>query len=251
MSVNVVTVKNLFFRYEACDVLSDVSFSVKEGDYVGIVGPNGSGKTTLIKIILGLLKPSQGDVLLFDEPAESFTKWELIGYLPQRMVNLNPRFPASVKEVVGMGLLSRKKFPRHISPQDERDIKNALETVGIVHLIHTPFGDISGGQQQRVLVARALVNRPSLLILDEPTNTLDPEMRDRFFSLLDTLNKEKNLTTLLVTHDIGNIGIYASKLLYLDKRVIFYGSFDEFCRSDEVTEYFGTFAQHIICHRHT
>jgi zinc transport system ATP-binding protein len=112
------------------------------------------------------------------------------------------------------------------------------------------IGDLSGGQQQRVLVARAIVNEPELLILDEPTTALDPETREKFFHTLQELNQNKKVTIILITHDIGSIGKYASKLLYLDKRIIFYGSFEDFCSSADMESYFGEFAQHLICHRH-
>jgi zinc transport system ATP-binding protein len=112
------------------------------------------------------------------------------------------------------------------------------------------IGDLSGGQQQRVLAARALVNEPELLILDEPTTAFDPETRENFFRTLQELNHNKKVTVILVTHDIGSIGKFASKLLYLDKRIIFYGSFEDFCSSADMGSYFGEFAQHLICHRH-
>jgi zinc transport system ATP-binding protein len=112
------------------------------------------------------------------------------------------------------------------------------------------IGELSGGQLQRVLVARAIVNEPDLLILDEPTTALDPETREIFFNTLQKLNKSKNTTIILVTHDMGSIGKYASKLLYLDKSIIFYGSFENFCSSRDMGSYFGEFAQHLICHRH-
>ncbi|MDD5168083.1 MAG: ATP-binding cassette domain-containing protein, partial [Syntrophales bacterium] len=120
----------------------------------------------------------------------------------------------------------------------------------IADLRNKPIGALSGGQQQRVLVARAIVNHPEFLILDEPTAALDPEVRDRFFTLLDELNEQGKVTILIVTHDVGNIGQYASRLLYIDKRILFYGTFGEFCESPDVTRLFGNFSQHVICHRH-
>jgi zinc transport system ATP-binding protein len=112
------------------------------------------------------------------------------------------------------------------------------------------IGELSGGQQQRVLIAKAMVNGPELLILDEPTTALDPEGREKFFDTLRNLNEKKKLTTIMVTHDIGTIGKYASKLMYIDKKVVFFGGFDNFCASPEMSSYFGEYSQHIICHRH-
>lgn len=250
MSLDVLAVKELSFRFNSSDVLSDVSLTVHRGDYIGLVGPNGSGKTTLIKIVLGLLKPYRGRIALFGTDSAAFSQWGRIGYLPQKVSTLNPRFPATVREVVAMGILAKKRFPKYLDRSDEDVIDGALELLDIGILKQRLIGELSGGQQQRVLVARAIVNNPELLILDEPTSALDPETRERFFTLLERLNKESGITIIIVTHDIGNIGKYSSKLLYVDKSIMFYGSFDEFCGSSEITEMFGAYAQHIICHRH-
>ena len=250
MPVDVLSIENLYFRYNSRDVLSDITFSISTGDYIGLVGPNGSGKTTLIKVVLGLLKPHSGKITLFGDDANAFSEWHKIGYLPQKISSLNPRFPATVSEVVAMGLLSKKSFPKHMNRSDNTTVDSILDLLDITNLRNKPIGELSGGQQQRVLVARALVNNPEFLILDEPTDALDPEMRDRFFALMDELNKKKNVTIVIVTHDMGNIGKYTSKLLYIDKKIIFYGSFEDFCKSSEITQFFGEFSQHIICHRH-
>lgn len=245
-----VSTEGLCFSYQSNEVLTDVTFSVSPGDYVGIVGSNGSGKTTLVKLILGLLKPLKGGISVFGEDARGFSGWNTIGYLPQKATVYNPQFPATVKEIVGLGLLSRKSFPRRINPTDEKAVENVLSLLGIESIRNAPIGKLSGGQQQRVFLARALVHEPRLLILDEPTLALDPGIREKFFTTLQALNRDKGVAILLVTHDIGTIGKYASKLLYLDKRVVFYGGFDAFCASADASEYFGQFAQHIICHRH-
>jgi zinc transport system ATP-binding protein len=250
MSIDVLSIENLYFRYNSSEVLSDISFSVKAGDYIGLVGPNGSGKTTLIKIILGLLKPHSGNISIFGKDISTFSGWARIGYLPQKMSAVNPRFPATVSEVVAMGLLSKKSFPKHMNRYDDSTVDNTLDLLDIKNLKNTPIGELSGGQQQRTLVARALVNNPEFVILDEPTDALDPEMRDRFFDIMNNLNKKKKVTVIIVTHDMGNIGRYTSKLLYIDKKLIFYGSFEDFCQSSEITQFFGEFAQHVICHRH-
>jgi len=241
MPDEIITVKDLHFKYQTSEVLSDVAFGVKPGAFVGIVGPNGSGKTTLVRLILGLLKPTRGEICLGRAR---------IGYLPQKPFPYSLRFPSTAAEVVGLGLLSLKIFPKGLVKNDEAAIDWALELLGIWDIKHKLIGDLSGGQQQRVFLARALVNEPEVLILDEPTLALDPEARENFFATLKKLNDERGTTILLVTHDIGNIGRYARQLLYIDKKVVFYGGFDQFCDSSEAGEYFGEFAHHIICHRH-
>jgi zinc transport system ATP-binding protein len=250
MSVNIISVEHLSFRYNSQEVLSDISFSVHKGDYIGLVGPNGSGKTTLIKIILGLSKPGKGRIFLLGINSGEFRDWYKVGYLPQKLADFNPYFPATVKEIVSLGIFSRKKFPKRITKSDEKDIDEAMRLMEVQDIKDQLIGELSGGQQQRVLVARAIVNKPELLILDEPTTALDPEAREVFFHTLNELNMNKKVTIILVTHDIANIGKYASKLLYLDKKLIFYGSFEEFCFSENMTDYFGEFTQHLICHRH-
>lgn len=248
--MNILSMNHLSFRYNSVEILSEITFGVNSADYIGLVGPNGSGKTTLIKIILGLIKPINGDVFLFGVHPWEFGDWHRIGYLPQKINFFNPFFPATVKEIVSMGLFSGKKFPKRIRKSDEHIIEEAMELTDVMDIKDAPIGELSGGQQQRVLLARALVNKPDLLILDEPTTALDPESRENFFKTLHELNRIKNVTIIFVTHDIAHIGKYASKLLYLDKRIIFYGTFEEFCASANMTSYFGEFTQHMICHRH-
>ncbi|MBI5656046.1 MAG: metal ABC transporter ATP-binding protein [Geobacter sp.] len=246
----VIDVKGLYCRYGATHVLSDITFRVEDGDYVGIVGPNGSGKSTLVRALLGLSSRDEGEIGLFGVPLSEFEDWQQIGYLPQHFNLFTSNFPATVTEVVRLGLLSGKRFPRRISRADTARIDDILEYMGVQDLRRRRIGQLSGGQQQRVLLARAMVNQPRLLILDEPTAALDPETRDRFYSLLAEVNRERNTTILLVTHDSATIGSCASKLLYLDKRLVFYGTFREFCVSSAMTNHFGELAQHQICRLH-
>jgi len=246
----ILSVKNLSFSYGAAEVLRDVSFDVFKGDYIGLAGPNGAGKTTLIKTILGLTDKYTGAAELFGRDMRSFDSWYRIGYLPQRVNAFNPLFPATVKEVVGLGLLSRKSFPRRFTAADEEKIRRTLELMDISDLGDKLVGELSGGQQQRVFLARALVPDPELLILDEPSTALDPVSREGFYDIIKELNVEKGITSILITHDTAQIGRYANKLLYLDKKVIFYGRFGDFCHSQEMTDYFGSFSQHLICHQH-
>lgn len=250
MQVESVSVHNLSYATESTEILAGISFGVKTGDFVGLVGPNGSGKTTLIRMILGLSRPSSGNVLLFGMRPDLFTDWRKVGYLPQKVLYFDPYFPASVGEIVALGLLSKKRFPKRIDQSDEAAIIRALELMDILPIRDKLIGELSGGQQQRVLLARALVNEPEMIILDEPTSALDPETREKFFGILERLNQDRGVTIILVTHDIGTIGKYAARLLYLDKKVIFYGGFDDFCGSADMSSYFGEFSQHLICHRH-
>lgn len=239
--MNVISVDNLTFCYNGLEVISDISFSVKEGDYLGVAGPNGSGKSTLIKNILGILHPQKGCISLFGKPLISFNQWNRIGYLPQRINALNQHFPCTVEETVYMGIKERNTGA----------LKRALELMGIGHLANRLIGELSYGEQQRTMLARALINQPDLLIFDEPTTALDPETRDIFYSLTEEMNRSRGTTVILVTHDTGVIGQYARNLLYLDKKIIFFGTFKDFCASPDMSGFFGLTSQHMICHQHS
>jgi zinc transport system ATP-binding protein len=250
MQINAISIEALSFAYQGNEVLRDISCDIRAGDYVGVVGPNGSGKSTLMRCILGLNRTVQGTITLFGVPQPEFSAWDRIGFLPQGLQLFNPNFPATVEEIVRLGRLSKKRFPRRFDSSDTKAVKRALELMGISSLGNRLIGELSGGMRQRALLARALVNEPEILILDEPTTALDPETRDSFYETLRDLNSNGGATVLLVTHDSSTVGLYASKLLYLDKRLVFYGTFDEFCRSSNMTEVFGPHSQHLICRRH-
>ncbi len=250
MQIDILEATEVSCSYNGMEVLTDISFKVLPGDYLGIVGPNGSGKSTLIRAILGLMLPDKGDISLFGEEQRKFQSWQRIGYLPQRLKFFNPDFPGTVEEIVRLGLMAGKTFPRISGAEDKAAVLKALEMMGIADLGKKLIGDLSGGQQQRALLARAMVNQPDILILDEPTTALDPETREHFYSLLETLNRRDQVTLLLVTHDTWSIGKYANRFIYLDKKIIFDGSFNDFCLSSEMTAFFGEHAQHLICHRH-
>jgi len=233
----VLSVENLRFAYGPVEVLCDVTFAVEPGDYVILAGPNGAGKTTLIKTVLGLTGRYKGRVELFDQSLSGFTGWSRIGYLPQRVNAFNPLFPATVKEVVGLGLLSQKTFPRRLTRGDGLRVRQTLDRMGIADLKDKSVGELSGGQQQRVFLARALVSNPELLILDEPSTALDPQARESFLESVRKLNREQGITVILITHDTDLIGRHANKVLYLDRRVVYYGLATGLCKSPEMSRY--------------
>lgn len=248
--MNILEVKNLSFSYSSQKVLQDINFKIVPSDYIALLGPNGSGKTTLIKLALGLLAGAEKEVKLFDIPLKNFCSWQKIGYLEQK-TSAPKLMPLTAFDVVRLGLLSTKKGAKIFNANDND------KTLKIMHKLNCDiykdklFAELSGGQQQRVLLARTLINEPSFLILDEPSTALDSSSREGFFELVSHLNKEKKTTILLVTHDISQIGKYVNKFLILDKKIIFYGSKEEFCTSSEVTTYFGPYTQHIIDHLHS
>lgn len=237
---SILSVKNLTMKYGRYEVLSNINFDVEEGDYIGIVGPNGSGKTTLMKGLLGILPLYKGEINF----NEKLTRRNHIGYLPQKALTNGKLFPAKVNEIVSIGLLGNKKIPKLISKKDYEKVDLVLKKLRILDLKDKKIGNLSGGQQQRVLLARAMVSSPRILILDEPTSALDPKIREEFYELIKELNVKERVTLLLVSHDVSSIGKYTKKMLYLDRSLVFYGDYDEFCKSKEMTEYFGFFSQH-------
>jgi zinc transport system ATP-binding protein len=246
----IIKIKNLSFSYDLSNVLDNVSFSVDRGDYVAIAGPNGAGKTTLVKAILNLLGDFSGEISIFNEDNKNFKDWYKIGYLSQKTNSFNPIFPATVSEVVSLGLIANKKYPKIFDGEDKRKIESVLKELNIFDLKDKQISKISGGQQQRVFLARAMVSSPEILFLDEPSSALDPKMRQEFFDILNKLNKEKNITIILITHDTSSVANFSNKLLYVDKTLIFYGSYGDFCKSENMSDYFGHFSQHLICHQH-
>jgi zinc transport system ATP-binding protein len=241
---------NLSAGYGPAPAIEDVTLSIEAGDYVGIVGPNGSGKTTLLRTLLGLLPARTGDISLWGVPLADFRDWRKIGYLPQIAQLPFRRFPADVREVVASGRTSHLRFPKRLGVSDQAAIDRALNLLELRPVAHRMIGELSGGQFQRVCLARALAAEPELLILDEPTSALDPAFREQFYDLLTRLNRETNTTLLLVTHDSATVGAYASRLVYIDQKIVFDGTFADFCHSPRMTEYFGPAAQHLLCGRH-
>ena len=239
--------ENVRFAYGKTPVLENVSFDVKAGDYVGIIGPNGGGKTTLLKLLLGLEKGA-GKISLFNTPLATFKDWHKIGYLAQKSPVSQSRFPISAEEVVLMGLPQR--LGSAVSVGELKQVHAAMQKTRTREYAGTIFHDLSIGQQQRVLLARALVSHPEVLILDEPSTALDAQSREMFFELLGELNKQHGVTILLITHDTGEVGKHISKFMYVDKTVVFFGTKEEFCHSAAVAKHLGPFAQHTIDHLH-
>lgn len=243
-----VRVADITFGYNSVPVLEDVSFSIGRGDFLAILGPNGSGKTTLIKVILGLLKPTRGKVLIMGKPTEDFREWSKIGYVPQKATHIDPFFPASVREVVAMAFFSNKKISWPKKQTEEKAIEAALERVGMEAFRNWPIGSLSGGQQQRVFIARAIVNCPELLFLDEPTTGVDAATQEHFYEMLHLLNKDQKITIVLVTHDIGIVNKHVNKVACLNQKLVYHGSHEDFCQSEAFKTLLA--GGHLVSHTH-
>jgi len=243
-----IRVDGVSFQYGAIPVLEKVGFSISRGDFLAIIGPNGSGKTTLLKIILGLIRPTQGRVILMGRPAEEFKGWSRIGYVPQKGSHIDPFFPATVREIVAMGLLSGGPRARRRKREEEKAVALAIERVGMEAFRNRPIGELSGGQQQRVVIARALVNSPDLLFLDEPTAGVDASTQELFYEMLHQLNEAQRITIILVTHDIGIVNKHVNKVACLNQKLVYHGSHADFCRSEAFRTMLA--AGHLVSHTH-
>jgi len=232
MKEEIININDVSFAYSKQDVVKNITLTIHKGEFVGLIGPNGSGKTTLLKIMLGLLEPNKGSVKLFDKPIKKFKDWSKIGYVPQKATNIDKNFPATVQEIVLMGLLSTKKIPKIITQKDNQKIQNALELTNITNLSKARITDLSGGQQQRALIAKALVSNPLIILLDEPTTGVDQKTQENFYKLLAKLNK-KGITIVLVTHDIGRITRNVTKVASINQKLTFFGNHKEFCAKDK------------------
>jgi zinc transport system ATP-binding protein len=200
-------------------VIEDAKFSIQKGDYVGIVGPNGGGKTTLLLALLNIIPKTKGNIRLFGQNIESFSNWEKVAYVPQHAVNFDSQFPLTVKELVSLGRVNRKNLGRPLKQSDWKAVKEALEFMGIADIENRRIGQLSGGQKQRVFVAKALVRNPEIILLDEPIVGVDTKTQEKFYKKLSELNIKKNITILLVTHDLTAVFCRMSQVMCVNRRV--------------------------------
>jgi zinc transport system ATP-binding protein len=244
----VVELEDVGYRYGGVHVLEHVSLAVAPGDFLGIIGPNGSGKTTLVRLMLGLATPNTGRAGLFGVPPGDFRQWNRLGYVPQRLV-LDAGLPATVEEVVASGLGSARRPFWRSGREEERRVAAALARVDMDAHGPTRIDSLSAGQQQRIFIARALVSDPELLILDEPTAGVDPEAQTSFYGLLHDLNRDRAVTLILVSHDIGVVAKEVSKLACLNRRLIFHGPPAQFLNDAALAALYGP-AVSLVSHRH-
>ncbi len=220
--MSVIDIKNVSFAYDKQMILENINLSVEERDFLAIIGPNGGGKSTLLKLILGLLKPQKGSISVFDKaPSKSLTQ---IGYVPQN-TNVNTDFPIKVIEVVMMGHVGSKKPLFGYGKDEVLCAMGALAQVGMENFAQTKIGALSGGQRQRVMIARALCAHPKILILDEPTSSIDITGQKEIYELIKQLNQ--NITVIVVSHDISVILEYANKAAHVNKGLSYHDISDK------------------------
>ena len=214
-----VRLENVWVYYDGIPALEAINLSIESNNFLGIIGPNGGGKTTLLKVILGLIKPNRGKITVLGMPPERGRKY--IGYISQ--FNLfDHDFPVSVSEVVLMGRYNKSGLFHRYSEEDRKAAAEALKAVEMLGYKDRQIGKLSGGEQQRVFIARALVTNPQLLLLDEPTAGIDPDMQTEFYKLLHKLKEE--MAIVLVSHDISAVSIYVNEIACLNHQLFYHGS---------------------------
>jgi zinc/manganese transport system ATP-binding protein len=220
-----VSLKNVNVSFDGKWVLRNLTFSVESGEFLGIIGPNGSGKSTLMRVLLKMLKPQNGTVDILN-PSR-------LGYVPQTR-QIDPETPLTSRNFVSLGL------PHKIRPwqthEDRVTVEEALELTNSMEYADKPIGKLSGGQRQRLFLAQALVKKPQVLLLDEPTSNLDPGAQESIAAVVDKIRRERGITVLFVSHDVNLISRYADKILYMTKDSYALGTVDEIMQSEVLSK---------------
>ncbi|MCC5889316.1 MAG: metal ABC transporter ATP-binding protein [Alkalibacterium sp.] len=211
-----INVNELAFHYEDEPVLENISFEVNSGDFVMLTGENGAAKTTLLRNILGLLKPSRGNVELSTKNRRG--EKLVVGYVPQQVASFNAGFPSTVLELVQSGRYPRGKWFKRLDKEDKEHVRRSLESVGMWDMRHKKIGELSGGQKQRISIARVFATDPDLFVLDEPTTGMDSQSREEFYRLLKHNSKVHGKGILMVTHDHEELRQFANKHIELIRK---------------------------------
>lgn len=254
MTHPVFEIKNLSYTYkdklEQTPALKNVNLEIDKGDFVALVGPNGSGKTTLIKLILGVLKAQQGEIYINGKKSRKYAAWNEIGYVSQKSNSFQKGFPATVSEVILSGLTKGKGLFKRFNKEDKKKLLDVLDLLDISDLKDKNISLLSGGQTQRVFIARALINNPTILVLDEPTVGIDTKHVKEFYEVLFKL-KQEHVTILLVTHDIGVVVDHADEVACLNEHLHFHGTNQEFKHlgEAELSKIYG-FPLQLVSHDH-
>lgn len=239
--LNIVEIEHLTVQYPDVRALDDVSFTVKEGDFLGIIGPNGAGKSTLFASMLGLNTKYKGTIKFFGQDIRKSRNYlKEIGYVPQKPI-FEKNFPATVTDVVKMSLQKES---------NEKNIDNILQQLWIHELRDRRIGDLSGGQQQRVFIAKALVNNPKILILDEPVTGIDQQSIELFYSILRELNSKQKITIIWSSHDLDAVNQLANHVACLNRTLFFHGESDEFFQNDDLVKQYSEASMQEHMHHH-
>ncbi len=242
---NALEIDGISLALGETEVLKDVDLQLSKGDFLGIVGPNGGGKTTLLKVILGLLEPDRGEIRVLDkEPKRARDR---VSYVPQH-TDFDSQFPINVWNVVLMGRVGKLGLRPFFSEEDEKIAHDALKKVEMEDYKERQISELSGGEQQRVLLARALTTQPDILLLDEPTASVDERIKNSIYELLRDMNEKDGTTIVLVSHDVGILSSYVEKIGCLNGELIYHG--DSELTHEMIEESYGC-EMEVISHHHT
>ena len=233
----ILKLQKVSFAYNQQKILDQVSLTLREGDFLGLIGPNGGGKTTLLKLILGLLPLQEGRLQLFGQDIEKFTAWPKLAYVSQEAGFNTQGFPVTVEEVLSM------------AGANNTAISEALALVDMSDKRQQQVNQLSDGQRQRVFIARALLKQPQLLILDEPTVGVDHRAQEKFYQTLQHLNHQHRLSIILVSHEIDLVAQAVNKVACLNKTLIYHGSSEQLSSQDLINKLYGP-TQQLIAHHH-
>ncbi len=239
--LKIVEIEHLTIEYPDVKAIDDVSFTVNQGDFLGIIGPNGAGKSTLFASMLSLNTKYKGTIKFFGTDIRKSKNYlKEIGYVPQKPI-FEKNFPATVNDVVKMGLHKES---------DENKIDEILQQLWIHELSERRIGELSGGQQQRVFIAKALVNNPKILILDEPVTGIDQQSIDLFYSILKELNSKQNITIIWSSHDLDAVNQLANHVACLNRTLFFHGESDDFFNNDDLVKQYSEASMQEHMHHH-
>lgn len=226
-SSNIITARGLGFDYGEGWVFHKLDLTVDKGDFLAVIGANGAGKSTLLKILAHVIPPTVGEITYYGTPIEDFRHWERVGYVLQNPAKQQRDFPISVEEVVALGLLTSKRLCQRPNKDDESAVEATLDFFKLSDLRKRPIGALSGGQQQRVFLARAMVKKPELLLLDEPATGIDTASKIALYDNLRQLNEQENITIVMISHDLELAAEAAKRALCISHGVCFQGDVRE------------------------
>ncbi len=238
---NIIEIRDLSFSYGENKVLDSVNLDIHSGDYLGIIGPNGGGKTTLLKLILGLLTPTSGSIS---------KKIHSVGYVAQKATTFDTNFPITVREVVAMGRIGHLGLFHGATAKDKELIDWALDQVDLKEFQNKLIGNLSGGQQQRAFIARALAQKPEIIFLDEPTSGVDTFSQEQFYKLLKKMNRDLDITLVLVSHDIDVVTAEVTEVACINQGLIYHGSPEGFVKEEHLGKLYTNGVKFIVHSHH-
>lgn len=220
---NIITARGLGFDYGDGWVFHNLDLDIPQGDFVAVIGANGAGKSTMMKMLAHAVPPTAGEIYYFGQPIEEFTDWQKVGYVPQNPARMQRGFPISVEEVVSLGLLSAENLLQRFGKRQQLAVDETLAAFNLTALSKRKIGELSGGQQQRVFLARAMVKKPEILLLDEPATGIDAASKAELYAMLKRINSEQGVTIVMISHDLELAAEAAKSALCIDHGICFRG----------------------------